>query len=196
VGLLRKVFYGLLIALAALVLIAYLLPRKVHVERAVQIASPPEVVFVLVNSFKRYNEYSPWYDLDPNAAYTYSGPESGVGARMAWVSQDPSVGTGAQEIVASERPRLVRTRLDFDAGQADAMWTIVPVDGGSQVTWAFDSDLGLNPVTRYMGLLIDRFVGKDYEKGLAKLRQVAEATSPAGATAAPVSPDVAAATAP
>jgi hypothetical protein len=38
-----------------------------------------------------------------------------------------------------------------------------------------DSKHGYNPVNRWFGaLLLDRVVGKDYEKGLAKLKDVLE----------------------
>ena len=50
--------------------------------RATVIAAPPATVFTLVNSYKRFNEWSPWAEMDPNAAYTHSGPETGVGAKL------------------------------------------------------------------------------------------------------------------
>jgi hypothetical protein len=32
----------------------------------------------------------------------------------------------------------------------------------------------MNPMARWMGLMFDRWIGADYEAGLAKLKQVAE----------------------
>jgi hypothetical protein len=60
-----------------------------------------------------------------------------------------------------------------------AVWTIEPEGDGSRVTWAFDTDLGMNPMARYMGLAFERFIGPDYERGLAKLKQLAEAAAAA-----------------
>ena len=34
--------------------------------------------------------------------------------------------------------------------------------------------LGMNPVMRWMGLMIDGPIGADYERGLARLKNVAE----------------------
>ena len=34
--------------------------------------------------------------------------------------------------------------------------------------------MGLNPIGRLMGLMMDRWIGGDYEKGLAALKQVCE----------------------
>jgi ribosome-associated toxin RatA of RatAB toxin-antitoxin module len=175
---LRKVLYGLAIVLVALVGIAFFLPRQVHVERSISMRAPAATVFDLVNGFQRFNEYSPWYEHDPKAQYTFEGPASGVGARMSWHSEQANVGSGSQEIVRSEPLSLVHSKLDFGAdGTAMAIWTIEPEEDGSRVTWAFETDLGMNPIARYMGLAIGRFVGTDYEKGLANLKRVAEASA-------------------
>ena len=36
-------------------------------------------------------------------------------------------------------------------------------------------DLGGNPVNRYFGLIMDKMIGPDFEEGLAKLKEIAEA---------------------
>jgi effector-binding domain-containing protein len=37
-----------------------------------------------------------------------------------------------------------------------------------------DSDMGNNPIGRWFGLCMDNMIGADYEKGLAKLKEVSE----------------------
>jgi uncharacterized protein YndB with AHSA1/START domain len=173
----RRILAGLAIAIVVLAAIAFILPRHIHVERSVVMRAPPPKVYDIVNGFARFNEFSPWFEADPRARYAYAGPASGVGARMTWASEDRGVGSGAQEIVKSEPPRLVQARLEFgDDGTALTTWTIVPAGEGSRVTWALDTDLGMNPAMRYMGLAFDRLVGRDYERGLAKLKALAEST--------------------
>src|SRR4029079_17993737 len=84
---LKAAVYGL-IGLVAVVLAAGLfLPRKAHVERSIVTSAAPATVFEIVNGFRRFNEWSPWARLDPDTKYTYSGPETGVGARMEWSSK-------------------------------------------------------------------------------------------------------------
>jgi hypothetical protein len=58
-------------------------------------------------------------------------------------------------------------------GDAIAYFNFAPVGSGTKVTWGFKSLLR-NPLERWMGLLFDRWIGADYEKGLAKLKQIAE----------------------
>lgn len=171
---LKRVLLGLLALLVLLVAVAFVLPRTVHVERSVAIAAPPEAVFPLVNSFRRFNEWSPWAGLDPNTKYTFEGPDEGVNAKMSW-SGNSDVGTGVQTILESVPSSHVKTSLDFgDQGAAIASFTLTPDGAGTKVTWSFDTDLGMNPIARWFGLFFDGMVGKDYESGLSRLKALAE----------------------
>ena len=44
---------------------------------------------------------------------------------------------------------------------------------GTRLTWSFDANLD-SMVGRYMGLMMDKWVGSDYEGGLARLKELAE----------------------
>jgi effector-binding domain-containing protein len=171
----KKIAIVILALLVLLVVASFFLPRRVHVERSVTVGAPPSTIFTLVNSFKRFNEWSPWAEKDPKASYTFSGPRAGVGAKMAWVGDPKTVKSGSQEIVESRPHTLVRNRLEFAGeGPSDATMTLQPEGTATKVTWALDTDLGWNPVARYLGLLFDRWVGPDYEKGLANLKALSE----------------------
>ena len=167
-------YLGLLVVV--IVAIAYILPGSVKVQRETVIDAAPGEVFALVNSFENFNQWSPWYERDPNGDYQIEGPEHGVGARMTWASEKPDVGSGSQEIIESVPDKLVRTKLDFgDMGNANAFFEIEPKgDASTRLVWGFDTDLGLNPVSRYFGLMFERWIGPDYEHGLAKLKTLAE----------------------
>jgi effector-binding domain-containing protein/uncharacterized protein YndB with AHSA1/START domain len=184
---------NILIGLGVLVLLvvggAYVTPQVAHVERSVVMAATPEEVFSVVNDLSRFNEWSPWAKLDPNTKYTMDGVPSGVGAKMSWTSENENVGSGSQEIVESKPYSLVKTRLDFGAqGTADATFTFAPAEGGTKVTWGFDSDLGMNPIARYMGLMFDTWIGKDYEAGLANLKAIVEKNAQASTAEALATP--------
>lgn len=171
---LKGLFFFIIGAVVLLSAIGAFLPSSVRVERSVLIDRPPSVVFALLNSYQRFNEWSPWYGLDPNAQYTYSGAASGVGAKMAWIGND-AVGSGSQTITASEPFTRVAADLDFgEMGVAKVDFKLVPEGPGTRVTWGFASDAGWNIVGRWFNLLMDKFIGADYEKGLSKLKTVAE----------------------
>lgn len=158
---------------------AYLLPREVSVSRSTEIAAAPEAVFPLVNSMQRTRDWSPWLDLDPDVVLDFSGPETGVGNRMSWTSDEPAVGSGTQEITESIADSRVQTALDFgDMGTAEAEFLLEPTQAGTRLTWGFTADTGYSPFMRWMGLWLDDWVGADYEKGLARLKALAESSVP------------------
>ena len=178
---LRTILLSLAALLAVFLLVGLFLPTSAHVERSITTRAHPAAVYEVVSDLRRFNEWSPWFDLDPQADYTYSGPERGVGAKLAWTSAQRSVGSGSQEIVAAVPERSVTMRLDFGPdGRATARLDITPVDGGSRVTWAFDTSFEGSYLGRYFGLFLDRLVGADYEEGLARLKRLLEATPAPG----------------
>ncbi|HEX7373435.1 MAG TPA: SRPBCC family protein [Steroidobacteraceae bacterium] len=175
--LVKGLLFGLAVLTSLLLAAGLILPKSAHVERSIRTSASPAAVYALVDGFQHFNEWSPWSGLDPKTKYSYSGPPSGVGAKMTWNSDDPNVGSGSQEIIAVEPDRMVRIRLEFgDQGPSQSTLTIMPDGTGSTVTWAFAADFTDRYFDRYLGLMFDRFIGPDYEKGLAKLKKVAEAT--------------------
>jgi len=170
---LRRLVISLLILLVLLLAAGLFLPRTAHVERSIVIDAPGEKVFALISDFKAWEKWSPWYGIDPETKYTYSG--SGLGARTTWQSNERSVGSGSQEITAIDAPKSMTTALDFGTeGPAVANFTLVPDGSGTRVTWAFDVDFSDSYFGRYFGLAMDRMLGGSYESGLANLKKLAE----------------------
>ncbi len=174
-NILMKVLTGLAVVVGVLILIGFLLPNTVHVERSITINATPNEVFAWVNDLKVFNKWSPWAHVDPNTRYTYEGPSSGVGAKMIWVSDHPGVGSGSQEIITSEPDRRVEIALDIgDQGSSTAHYDLQPEGSTTIVTWGFDTDFGYDILGRYFGLMMDNLVGTEYEKGLATLKELIE----------------------
>lgn len=174
-GPLLRLVFGLLVLAGIVLAVGATLARHVTVARATVINAPENQIFPYVNSLRRFNQWSPWAVRDPKAQYNFSGPESGVGARMEWKSDHPDLGSGSQEIVASEPNRHVESQLDMgDMGRAEAAYDLDPSGAGTRVTWRFDTDVGANPLMRWMGLTFDRLVGADYQTGLERLRKLVE----------------------
>ncbi|MCK8464582.1 SRPBCC family protein [Aliiroseovarius sp. S1339] len=166
---------GFAILAIVLVAIAFLLPSEVSVSRTTVIAAPADDIFPHVNSMQATQDWSPWLSRDADVELVYEGPEQGVGNTLRWMSDQPDVGNGIQVITASTENERVETALDFGPqGLANAYIDLEPVDGGTQVTWGFDTKLGMNPMARWMGLMFDGWIGKDYEVGLANLKALVE----------------------
>jgi effector-binding domain-containing protein len=172
---LKLILAFLLVLVLAFFLGAYLLPGRIELERRIDIDRPAATVFAVIDNLARFNEWSPWFDLDPAAKYRFEGPSSGPGAIMHWAGSN-AVGTGTLRILDSQSPSRVDTQVVFDGfGEpAAAVFGIEPLSTmASRVTWSFSTDL-TGPLARWFGLLMPGYIGKDYERGLQKLKALVE----------------------
>lgn len=150
------------------------LPKEYRVERSIEIDAPPDAVFDRVNSLRQWDGWSPWIAKDPSIESTYSGPEAGVGATVAWTSEKS--GSGTQTITLSERPSRIEMALDFgEMGKPNAYWDFEPANDGVRVTWGL-SGKATGPLGGYFAKMMDGWVGADYEDGLMRLKNVVEAS--------------------
>ena len=168
-----KIVVLVVIALSVLVFgVGAFLSKDFRVVRSIEIDAAPEVVFDEVNTLKKWNAWSPWLVRDPTIKNAFAGPESGVGAQVSWTSEQS--GNGTQTITLSERPTRIEMALDFgEMGQPSADWTFEPSDAGTQVTWGL-TGTAVGPLGGYFAQMMDGWVGKDYEDGLRRLKEVAE----------------------
>jgi uncharacterized protein YndB with AHSA1/START domain len=152
------------------------LPRKYHVERSVVIDAPPAAVFPAVNTLKEWPSWTAWtVQRYPDMQISFDGPESGVGAKYSWTGKDVGVG---QIVITESRPyQDIQYDLDFDNGKYLSTGGIKLVDenGKTKATWWNEGDLGLSPVNRYFGLMMDGMMGPDFQTGLDNLKRKVEA---------------------
>ncbi|MBF6071048.1 SRPBCC family protein [Nocardia farcinica] len=147
-----------------------------EVVRHTVISAQPQQVHALIADLRRWREWSPWEDLDPALRREYSGPESGPGARYSWQG-NRKAGAGTMEIV-TDTGREVGVRLEFRKPMRatnDVTFTLAPVGTTStEVAWRMRGErTGLGAVFAAV-IPMDRLIGKDFEKGLARLRVAAE----------------------
>jgi hypothetical protein len=171
-----KIILAVLISLIViLVLVGFLLPRKVVVTREESINASLWVVHSQVAAPTHWQQWGVWNQRDPAMRLNYSGPGAGVGAKWSW--QSASEGNGDMEITADDPPRELTYSLKFaDWGMVtNGRFKFHPTnDVVTKVTWMMEADLGNNPLSRYFGLFMDRMVGGDFAASLANLKVVAE----------------------
>lgn len=175
-------FKKLLILLLAVVVafLAYVAmqPADYRVARSAEMAAPPDVIFPHINSHKKFNDWSPWAKVDPNAVMTYEGPDEGKGAIGKWKGNS-EVGEGTMTIVESDPPNKVEMRLDFVSpypATADVAFTLEPKGGNTDVTWAMTGEHNfiMRAMCILMGHDMDQMIGSKYEEGLANLKKIVE----------------------
>jgi effector-binding domain-containing protein len=171
---LKKILIFLVAVLILLAAIGLLLPRNIRVARSISIARPASLIYATVNSFQLFYKWSPWQNLDPNMRQILEGARDGVGAKLLW-SGNGKVGSGSQLITATTLDRSVASDIDFGKmGVAKSTILLDPQASSTRVTWTLDVDMGASPIGHYFGLTMDRMIGKDYERGLGKLKALVE----------------------
>ena len=142
-----------------------------EVTRSAVIPAPAQDIFPLVNSFHEWTKWSPWEAVDPTMERSYSGSESGVGAKYTW-SGNRKAGSGTMEIVDTAEPRNIKIRLEFTKpfkAVNPTSFTFTPSGDGTQVTWTMTGEnKGIGKVFALF-MNMDKMVGADFEKGLASL---------------------------
>jgi hypothetical protein len=171
-----KIVIYVLLALIAIVLgLAATKPDSFQVQRSASMQAPPEKVVGLIDDFHNWGSWSPWEKLDPAMKKTFSGADSGKGSRYAWEGNS-KVGAGRMEILDAT-PSKVTVKLDFLKPFEThnlAEFTLAPQGQATQVTWVMR---GPSPfVSKIMQVFVsmDGLIGKDFETGLANLKNVAE----------------------
>jgi uncharacterized protein YndB with AHSA1/START domain len=181
-----------LIVVAAIIVVFVIIvamrPSHFRIARSATIAAPPEIVFAQVNDFHAWAAWSPWEKKDPAMKRTHEGPPSGRGAVYTWAG-NKEVGEGRMTLTESRPPELIRIRLEFlkpFAATNESEFTFTPRDGGEQteVNWSMTGQNGFLSKAFCMFMDMDKLVGSDFEKGLASMKTIAEASAtPAHAAA-------------
>ena len=145
-------------------------------QRSVTIDAPPARTYEQIANFHNWTNWSPWEAVDPELKRTYSGAESGTGAVYSW-SGNRKAGQGRMEITDATGPSRVQIDLVFEKpwkARNDTVFTIEPQGSGSRVTWSMTGKNTL--VTKVMGIFksMDKLLGPDFEKGLARLKVTTE----------------------
>lgn len=142
--------------------------------RSAVIQAPPEKVFPVVNNFHQWEQWSPWAKMDPQSKTTYSGPESGVGAKFAW-DGNSSVGAGSMEITESKPNERIQIALIFTKpmeGNNRTLFQFEPVAEGTRVTWMMSGPMGF--VGKFFNLFMncEKMVGGQFEQGMENMKGV------------------------
>jgi len=168
----------LALAFIALVFIIVLVgqPDEFKMSRSTTISASPDKIFPHVNDLHKWEAWSPWAKLDPNAKSTFEGPTVGVGSSMAW-DGNSKVGSGKMTITDNKPGETIRFRLDFlKPMQATntAEFTFRPEGAQTIVNWSMSGKNSLAGKVFGLFMSCDQMVGAQFEQGLASLKRVVE----------------------
>ncbi|SFD62095.1 Polyketide cyclase / dehydrase and lipid transport [Chitinophaga sp. CF118] len=171
-----QALYIILGAMAVLIpglfVISMFLPSTVKVVRTRVVPASVTAVFQQVNILKNWEGWSPWHQLDPGMQLTYSDVESGVGAHFRWKSKHPQVRKGMLSITEIRLYEYIGLDMQFmEQRKVKGYFRFEPARNGTLVTWGLFAEMGQHPGRRLMGMMMDKWVGKDFERGLENLKR-------------------------
>jgi uncharacterized protein YndB with AHSA1/START domain len=168
------------LAIIALLVYAATFADTFQVQRTQRINASPDKIFPLINNMHSMNTWNPFAEADPEIKITYTGPDSGKGARYEWTGNS-KVGQGSIEVIDVVAPSRVALRLDMlkpIEGHNTVVFTLAPNGTGTEastdVTWAMTGERPFVGKVMDAVFNMDRMVGGQFEKGLTKLKTIAE----------------------
>jgi hypothetical protein len=123
-----------------------------------------------------WKQWSPYEEKDPNMKRTFGGADKGKGATYEWDGNN-EVGAGSMDISDATAPSKLSINLHFTKpfkGENVAEFNVVPQGEATKVTWAMQGHSAFMCKVMQIFFNMDDMLGKDFDKGLAKLKTTAE----------------------
>lgn len=178
---------GIVIAVLGLILTIgpAMISENYSVVRTIETEAKSDVVFNQIVMLKNWDNWDPWSLQEPSAGLPIQGIDGTVGATRSW--KGDTIGAGSMEITKIEPNSAIDYKLKFTepmVSESEIHFKLEPAGAKTKISWIMagkaDGWYG-----RWFGLMMDGMIGKDFEKGLAKLDVVSKtAVVPASETMA------------
>ena len=149
-------------------LVNYVMP-KMHINKSTVIDAPVDKVYNTLNNFNNWSPWSPWLIQEPEAKVKVAGDSKSY----SW--EGNRIGTGNMKVTSEKANESIDYDLNFLKpwkSSAKVRFEMKPKGEGTEVTWLMDSSL---PVFMFwMKKMMVAYVGMDYERGLAMLKDYVE----------------------
>ncbi|MDF0716242.1 SRPBCC family protein [Muricauda sp. 334s03] len=171
------ILYIVFAVVALILILAVIAPKDYDVSRSIEIHKGKSDVFAYLKSLKKQDEWSPWGKRDPNMEKKFTGTDGEVGAISSWKG-NKEVGEGEQEIINIVEGERIDSELRFlkpFKSTSDAYIVTKEVDPNiTKVIWGFSGKNKFPMSIMMLFMNMDKAVGKDFEEGLASLKEILE----------------------
>ena len=165
-----------MVVLAMIVILTIVIamqPETAHIEKSIVIHAPAATIFPEVSNYQRFNVWSPWAKMDPDAKQTFEGTPASVGSSMSW--NGPKTGAGSMKIEEIEENKRVKSAMTF-GGYDDKFYSeiiLTPEDSETRVTWTYDGpNNGLTG--KAIWVVMGSMLSSQYDQGLKDLKELIE----------------------
>jgi len=167
--------YILAALIGALLIGAYLMPKKYNIEKSIIIGKSPEAVKGFIADLNHYSQWNPWQQSDPTASNKITGVAGTPEHKYAW--EGKKVGVGSLTLISSD-DRHIHFDLEFVKpwkSKAKDNWLFEAWGDGNEtkVTWQNSGELPW-PMARLMGPMINKNLSHQFGIGLDNLKKMVE----------------------
>lgn len=165
----------LLVVAVAFFLTSFFTPKTMSMERSIVVNANQALIYQYLSDFKNMNQWSPWYNIDPNTQYEYFGEAGEVGHAYTWKSDNKDVGTGKMSYTGFENPNQLNYLLEFvEPFESKANGAFVLANEGekTKVSWTFNTEFGRMESVFMLFIDMKGMLEKDFDKGLKQLSEV------------------------
>ncbi|MBI1933650.1 MAG: SRPBCC family protein [Ignavibacteriales bacterium] len=171
-----KILLKVIIVIIVLFLVvALFLPSEYKVERSIEINQPVEVVYNYVADFNNFYKWNPWTPFEPGHKVVVTGDSAAVGQKYFW--EGKTIGSGEMVFTELKPYSLIKADIEFltpQHGTGKVDFVFVPNGNSTKFSWSISGDADYL-VGRYMGLMMDMILGKNFEDGAKTLKEKCEA---------------------
>ncbi|MES0491230.1 MAG: SRPBCC family protein [Leptospirales bacterium] len=172
--LIKKLLIAILGTMALFMFVSLFLESQWEIKREIVVEASKEKVFPLINSPRNHAKWTPWdRNSDITIVYSFEGPETGKNSAVIWNGANTK--PGKRVITKSVLNEKVEYMIYLDNKfSARGELVLETVEKGTRVTWRDYGDLGWNLMGRLIASSANEQIGYAFDKGLMKLKVLAE----------------------
>jgi len=167
---LKYFFLLLLIVIIGASIYIATLDANYDVKQRRTIKAPVEVVFKIVNDFKHWQYWGPWYEIDTTIVASFPDVTLGVGASYTWTGKD---GGGSIKTISLIPNKEIIQQIDFGMGTTpEVYWEFNKIGTETEVTWGMRGKSGFAEKAYFLTQGgIEKSLSPMYSRGLELLEQ-------------------------
>jgi len=146
------------------------IPRGYRVERSIEIAQDAETILLNIHSPKTYYNWMPWQI--PKIEHLIMEKDDVANTKINWIRDHKK---NQIMIIATNKSNNINMQINLenDKRKLKAIFIISPIESDkSRISFALQGERTF--ITRFMNLLMDKFIGKEINLSLNKLKQLSE----------------------
>jgi hypothetical protein len=163
----KYLFLLILLSFVALSIFVATQKGEFTVQRSHIINSPKSNVFIFVNDYKNWQDFSSWIVEDPEIKIRLPEKTIGTGASYSWEGEKA---IGNLQTTAVKENESISQKMNYNGDLFSVLLTFKDTVGGTKVTWKTTGKMSFAmKITAALNGGIDNIVGALHEKSLANL---------------------------